>query len=88
MFCDLFVSTNKQHILPAPLRDLLEVLKTHLASNTVAMLREGGRLSYFISDIVFDDEKKWLIYTSVNMTKTVVTLPFQQKNKPERTAHA
>lgn len=58
MFCDLFVSTNKQHILPAPLRELLEVLKTYLASNTVAMHREGGRVSYFVSDVVFDDEDK------------------------------
>lgn len=58
MFCDLFVETNKQHMLPAPLRDLLEVLQTYLASNTVTMVREGGHHSYFIADIVFDDSKK------------------------------
>ncbi|SPF79167.1 hypothetical protein ALP8811_03105 [Aliiroseovarius pelagivivens] len=57
MFCDLFVSTNKQHILPAPLKDLLGVLDTYRLTNSTAMDREGGRVSYFISDIVFDDSK-------------------------------
>jgi hypothetical protein len=57
MFCDLRVTTNKNHILPDTLTDLLHILKLHVSSNLAIMHRDGGKVSYFISDVNIDEPK-------------------------------
>lgn len=58
MFCDLRIKTNRQHILPDPLEVLLGILQSHIATSIALMQRNGGKVSYFISDVQVDLAKQ------------------------------
>lgn len=81
VFCDLFVKTNKKHILPTQLSDLLFVLQTKIKNNIFEMVREGGRIAYYVGDIEIDEDNNLATLYICQHNKSESDPAFSEKNE-------
>ncbi|MEM8541961.1 MAG: hypothetical protein AAGF25_13490 [Pseudomonadota bacterium] len=79
--CDLVVTTNKKHILPWKLEELLALLQDKQGTYSYEMSREGGGVIYYISDVKVDQHKRLATLYVCRHDKTESDPAFSEKSK-------